>query len=216
MSLANSSTRREARRGRQLRQRLDHQSSRDRGRRGGASVDAADERFLDQVQVRHDHDQLRLSFPHAVVPDYTRPIFGSACRTAWTYAIKTGSADISISADIGRSKIVSGSGDITVGERYDLDCSTGSGDISVARVAGRGARLSSGSGDLPSARRTARLPAKSGSGDVVVKSVHQAGSLQANSGSGDIAVSSTSGSVDLRSASGSLTDRRRRQPARLA
>jgi DUF4097 and DUF4098 domain-containing protein YvlB len=109
-----------------------------------------------------------------------------------------------ISADIGRSKIVSGSGDITVGNATDLDCSTGSGDISVARVAGNGSRLNSGSGDVSIGEANSSLAAKSGSGDVVVKSL-RGGSLQANSGSGDIAVSSTSGSVDVRSASGSLT-----------
>lgn len=120
------------------------------------------------------------------------------------YVIKTGSADISISADIGRSKIISGSGDITVGNAVDLDCSTGSGNISVSRVDGDAARLSSGSGDVSVSEVYCPLSAKSGSGDVVVKSLRGA-ELQAKSGSGDIGVAATSGSVDLRSASGSLT-----------
>jgi hypothetical protein len=94
--------------------------------------------------------------------------------------IKTGSADISISADIGRSKIISGSGDITVGNAVDLDCSTGSGDISVARVDGAGARLGSGSGAVSIGEANCPITAKSGSGEVVVKSVRGA-SLQANS-----------------------------------
>ena len=133
-----------------------------------------------------------------------RPIYASAYRTAWIMRSRPVRPTIMISADIGRSKIVSGSGDITVGNATDLDCSTGSGDISVARVAGNGSRLNSGSGDVSIGEANSSLAAKSGSGDVVVKSL-RGGSLQANSGSGDIAVSSTSGSVDLRSASGSLT-----------
>ena len=120
------------------------------------------------------------------------------------YVIKTGSADISISADIGRSKISSGSGDITLGNAADLDCSTGSGNISVARVDGNGARLSSGSGDVSVGEAYCPLTAKSGSGEVVVQSLRGA-NLQANSGSGDIGITSASGSVDLRSASGTLT-----------
>ena len=120
------------------------------------------------------------------------------------FVIKTGSADISISADIARSKIVSGSGDITVGNAVDLDASTGSGDISVARVDGTAARLNSGSGDVSVGEVHCRITAKSGSGDVVVQSLEGA-DLQANSGSGDIGITSTNGSVDLRSASGSLT-----------
>jgi DUF4097 and DUF4098 domain-containing protein YvlB len=167
-----------------------------------ASVDAADETFLDQTHIRHDHDWLRISFPHQLFR-FTKAELRLRVPDGLDYAIKTGSADVVISADIGRSKIVSGSGDITVGNATDLDCSTGSGDISVARIAGNGSRLNSGSGDVSIGEANSSLAAKSGSGDVVVKSL-RGGSLQANSGSGDIAVSSTSGSVDVRSASGSL------------
>jgi DUF4097 and DUF4098 domain-containing protein YvlB len=168
-----------------------------------ASLDAGDEHYSDQVQVRHDHDRLRLSFPPQVFRDTTSHL-RLGVPDGLTYAIRTGSADISVSAAINRSTIVTGSGDIGIGEAVDLECSTGSGDISVARVDGRGAQVSSGSGDITVAEVHCPLSAKSGSGDVVVKSVHRA-DVQAKSGSGDIAVSSTTGSVDLRSASGSLT-----------
>jgi hypothetical protein len=163
----------------------------------------ADDRFLEQVQIRQDRDWLRISLPHHFVWS-TRAQLRLGVPDGLTYVIKTGSADISISADIGRSKIISGSGDITLGNATDLDCSTGSGNISVARVDGSGARLSSGSGDVSVGEVNCPITAKSGSGEVVVQSLRSA-NLQANSGSGDIAVSSTSGSVELRSASGSLT-----------
>ena len=135
---------------------------------------------------RHTKAHLRLAVPDGL-----------------TFVIKTGSAGVSISAAIGRSKIISGSGDITIGNAVDLDCNTGSGDISVARVDGSAARLNSGSGDISISEAYCPLTAKSGSGDVVAKSVQD--DLRANSGSGDIGIASTSGSVDLRSASGSLT-----------
>ncbi len=168
-----------------------------------ASIVADDDRFDDQVQIRHDHDWLRISFPQQFLR-YAKAYLRLAVPDGLRYVIKTGSADISISADIGRSKIISGSGDITIGNAVDLDCSTGSGNISVASADGTGAKLGSGSGDVSVGEVNCPITAKSGSGDLVVKSVRGA-TLQANSGSGDIAVSATSGSVDLRSASGSLT-----------
>jgi hypothetical protein len=168
-----------------------------------AWIDAADDRFLEQVQIRQDHDWLRISLPHRFVW-ITKAQLRLGVPDGLAYMIKTGSADISISADIGRSKIISGSGDITVGNTVDLDCSTGSGNISVSRVDGSAARLSSGSGDVSVSEVFCPLTAKSGSGDVVVKSLRGV-ELQAKSGSGDIGIATTSGSVDLRSASGSLT-----------
>ncbi len=163
----------------------------------------ADDRYLEQVQIRQDQDWLRISMPRRFVWS-TKAQLRLGVPDGLAYVIKTGSADISISADIGRSKIISGSGEITVGNAVDLDCSTGSGNISVSRVDGDAARLSSGSGDVSVSEVYCPLSAKSGSGDVVVKSLRGA-ELQAKSGSGDIGVAATSGSVDLRSASGSLT-----------
>jgi len=168
-----------------------------------ASIDADDDRFDDQVQIRHDHDWLRISFPQQFLR-YTKAHLRLGVPDGLTYVIKTGSADISISANIGHSKIISGSGDITIGNAVDLDCNIGLGDLSVVRVDGNGVKLGSGSGDVSVAEVNCFIMAKSGSGDVMVKSL-RTGNLQANSGSGDIAVAATTGSVDLRSASGSLT-----------
>jgi DUF4097 and DUF4098 domain-containing protein YvlB len=119
------------------------------------------------------------------------------------YNLTAGSADIRITVDAGRTRVASGSGDISLGVVEDLSCTSGSGAISVAEVRGSAAKVNSGSGDIQI--YTARCPvsAKSGSGDLMIKSLRQA-SLQASSGSGDISVPETTGSVDLRSASGSL------------
>jgi DUF4097 and DUF4098 domain-containing protein YvlB len=165
-------------------------------------IDGGEERFLEQVQIRHDREWLRISIPQQFFR-HTKAQVRLAVPAGLAFVIKTGSADISISADIGRSKIVSGSGDITIGNAVDLDCNTGSGDISVARVEGSAARLNSGSGNISVSEANCPVTAKSGSGAVVVKSLQ--GDLQANSGSGDIGIAATSGAVDLRSASGSLT-----------
>jgi hypothetical protein len=165
-------------------------------------IDAGEERFLDQVQIRHDREWLRISIPQQFFR-HIKADLRLAVPGGLAFVIKTGSADISINADIGRSKIVSGSGDITIGNAVDLDCNTGSGDISVVRAEGRAARLNSGSGNISVSEASCPVTAKSGSGAVVVKSLR--GDLQANSGSGDIGIAATSGAVDLRSASGSLT-----------
>jgi DUF4097 and DUF4098 domain-containing protein YvlB len=167
------------------------------------SIEANDERFLDEVQVRQDQAELRLVFPPAVDRGITSHLRLGVPEDL-EYAIKVGSADVTVRAIIGRSKITSGSGDIHVGQATDLDCATGSGNISVQSVAGRAARLISSSGDVTLDEAHCPVSAKSGSGRVSVKSAHHH-QVQANSGSGDIAVDKTSGTVDLRTASGSLT-----------
>lgn len=167
------------------------------------ALNAADDGYLEQVQVRLEHDQLRVTFP----PAFSRNPAAQVRITApagLTYALRSASADVSVTVDAGRTKIVSGAGDITVGAAFDLDCSTGSGAIYAGRVEGVAARLVSGSGDVTVAEAYCPVSAKSGSGDVTVRSLHGV-ALQANSGSGAISVPRTTGSVDLRSASGSLT-----------
>lgn len=167
------------------------------------SIEADEDQLLAEVQVRQEHDALRLSFPRRILPHVAAEL-RLRVPPGLEYTLKAGSADISISADIGRSKIISGSGDIAVGRAADLDCSTGSGDISVARLDGSGGRVSAGSGNVTIVDVHCPVSAKSGSGDVNVKAVHHS-AVRANSASGDITVTSTSGSVDLRTASGGLS-----------
>lgn len=167
------------------------------------SIEADDEQFLEQVQVRPANTGLRLSFPRQADRD-TATHLRLGVPDGLEYVIMVGAADVTIGAPIGRSKITSGSGNIRVGEAIDLECATGSGTISVDRVAGRAARLVSGSGDVTVAEAHCPVSARSGSGQVTVKWVHHH-HVQANSGSGDIAVTKTSGTVDLRTASGSLS-----------
>ncbi len=163
----------------------------------------ADPVLLEAVVVRHDGAQLRVVLPQHLFRSGNAHLRMSV-PPGLDYVIKAGSADISISAEMRQAKITSGSGDVSVEQAADLDCTTGSGSIGVHRLVGRAARLATGSGDITVGEADSRLSAKSGSGDITVRSLRRS-ELVASSGSGDIAVPSTTGSLDLRSASGSLT-----------
>jgi DUF4097 and DUF4098 domain-containing protein YvlB len=167
------------------------------------SIDANDEGYLDEVQVRPEHSGLRLFFP----PELDRRItthLRLGVPDDLEYVIAVGSADVTVRAIIGRSKITSGSGSLRIGHATDLECSSGSGNISVQNVSGRAARLVSGSGDITLDEAQCPVSARSGSGTVTVRWVHHH-PVQANSGSGNVAVTKTSGTVDLRTASGALS-----------
>jgi len=166
------------------------------------SISASDD-LLKAIQVRQDRDHLRITLPHRFL-GAGQAHLRLGVPAGLSFNLAAGSAEITVSADIARSKVVSGSGDITLGVAGDLTCTTGSGDISVAEVRGESARVNTGSGDIRIDDARCPVSAKSGSGDVTIRTVRHA-ELQASSGSGDISVPSTSGSVDLRSASGSLT-----------
>lgn len=166
------------------------------------SLNHSDETFLDSIVVRQDHDTLRIALPDRFFGGGSTHLrLGAPNGTA--VQIKSGSADISASIDLGRSKLTSGSGDISLGQVAELECAAGSGSVSITHLRGE-AKLTTGSGDITIGQAFAPLSAKSGSGDIRVRSLHRA-PLEASTGSGDIAVPSTTGSVDLRSASGSLT-----------
>lgn len=167
------------------------------------SLNVSGDEEIDNIVVRRDADQLKISVPQPWLRQ-TPVQLRLGVPAGLSYGIRTGSAVISITADVDRAKIRTGSGDISVDHAHELDCSTGSGTISVGRLLGRGARISTGSGDVRVAEASSPVSAKSGSGDIVIRSLQRA-DFVASSGSGDIAVPSTSGSVDLRSASGSLT-----------
>ena len=101
------------------------------------SINAGQEEFLNAVQVRQERDALRISFPPKVFRN-TNAHLRLGVPPDLEYVIKVGSADVSVSADIGPSKISSGSGDISVGRAHDLEVVTGSGHVSAAQVGGIG------------------------------------------------------------------------------
>ena len=167
------------------------------------SLNMSSDRGLEEVAIRCEADQLRISMPQQSARS-TPAHLRLGVPADLSYAVRAGSATITFSAHIASAKIISGSGDVSVEQAGELDCTTGSGSVAVGRLVGRGARIHTGSGDVTVAEARCPVSAKSGSGDVLIRTLHRA-DLTASSGSGDISVPSTSGSVDLRSASGSLT-----------
>ncbi|HET9873693.1 MAG TPA: DUF4097 family beta strand repeat-containing protein [Propionibacteriaceae bacterium] len=167
------------------------------------SLNAADQELLEGAEISQDGHELRIALPHRLFLSSTAHL-RLGVPDGLSYSIDARSADIRIAAVMRRSKVVSGSGDITIDDAEDLICSTGSGELALGQLGGAGARLNTGSGDISVTTAHCPISVRSGSGDVVVRSVRQS-ALQASSGSGDITVPSTTGSVDLRSASGSLT-----------
>lgn len=166
------------------------------------TVSAAEE-LLDQTSIRHEADTLRIWFPEQLFRGQTAHVrIGVPAGIALT--ARTGSAEVTATAPLGRCRLITGSGDISLASAQDLDVTTGSGSVSIGTLSGSSARLNSGSGDIVVGEAQCPISAKSGSGDVLVRSLH-AVELRASSGSGDISVPAVRGSVDLRSASGSLT-----------
>lgn len=164
---------------------------------------SAGEELLQQTTIRHEADTLRIWFPDQLFRTQTAHIrIGVPAGVALT--ARVGSAEVSASVALGRTRITTGSGEISLTEAADLDVTSGSGSVSVGTLTGSGSRVTSGSGDIVIGEARCPVTAKSGSGDLLIRSLRSAG-LRASAGSGDIAVPSTTGSVDLRTASGSLT-----------
>jgi hypothetical protein len=163
----------------------------------------AAEELLEQASIRHEADTLRIWFPEQLFRSQTAHVrIGVPAGTALT--ARTGSADVTASTPLGRCRITTGSGEISLNAAQDLDVTSGSGSVSVGAISGSGTRVTSGSGDIVLGEAHCPVNAKSGSGDLLIRSL-RAADLRASSGSGDISVPSTNGSVDLRTASGSLT-----------
>jgi DUF4097 and DUF4098 domain-containing protein YvlB len=167
------------------------------------SINSSNDAFLHAIQIRQDRDHLRITMPNRHF-GASQAHLRLGVPPGLSYNIASGSADVTITTTVARSRVVSGSGDIGLVAGADITCSSGSGDISIGDVRGDAVRVKTGSGDIRVDEAHCAVSAKSGSGDVLIRALHYA-ELQASSGSGDISVPSTSGSVDLRSASGSLT-----------
>lgn len=167
------------------------------------SINSSDAGYLDAVRIRQDGDHLRITLPSRLLGSAQAHI-RLGVPAGLSYDVNAGSADITVTAHIARSRFATGSGDVSVGVAADLVCTTGSGNVHVGELRGDAARLGTGSGDIEVGDAFCRVSVKSGSGSVVVRSLHEI-EMQAASGSGDISVPATTGSLDLRSASGSLT-----------
>lgn len=159
------------------------------------------EGYLDQVEIDHFHDQLRISLPqHLTNPP--RLHLELTAPDGLSYQISTGSADVRISPELDRSRISTGSGSILLTTASDLSANSGSGSITVGVLTGRAAQLGTASGDIRIDHADAPLHARAASGNVRVNRL--SADLRASSASGDVSVSATTASADLRTASGWL------------
>jgi DUF4097 and DUF4098 domain-containing protein YvlB len=99
-------------------------------------------------------------------------------------AVRTGSADVTITGTVATAQLKSGSG--------DLELDTAEGPLV----------LETGSGDVRVEQARAELRAKSGSGDVLV--VEATGTLAVSTGSGDVQLWTTHGPAVVKTGSGDL------------
>ncbi|MCY7396898.1 MAG: DUF4097 domain-containing protein [Nocardioides sp.] len=116
---------------------------------------------------------------------------------------RLGSADLSVTGQLGESQLKSGSGDVSLDALSGAaSLETGSGDVLI-RTAGDDLQVKSGSGDVAITRVTGRLAVSTGSGDIVIEGTQ--GPSVVKTGSGDLTITSagadasyTTGSGDLR------------------
>lgn len=99
-------------------------------------------------------------------------------------AIKTGSADITVTGVVGASQVRSGSG-----------------DVRIEALSGP-AVVETGSGDIHIEDAQAELRIKSGSGDVTV--THAESAVSVSTGSGDVEIGSSNGPAVVKTGSGDL------------
>src|SRR5215208_2325661 len=158
------------------------------------SIEAGDDAFLAAVQIHQARDALRISLPQGFwrsTTSHLKLLVPHGLR----FVIKTGAADVAISVDIGPSRIVTGSGDVTLASAVDRECSTGSGNIDVTELTGSGARRRTGSGLLMIRAASCPVSANSASGHID-SSVINRSELQASPRSSEVLVPSTTGSID--------------------
>ncbi|WP_028643938.1 DUF4097 family beta strand repeat-containing protein [Nocardioides sp. URHA0020] len=162
-------------------------------------------RDADQVTVREDRGQISV-----VGPKQLGSFFGGDHKldvrvtlpTDSNVVVRTGSADISLTGDVGTAKLKSGSGTVHVGAASGpLLTETGSGDIRIEQA--RGAlKVKSGSGDIVVGSSTGVVSVSTGSGDVRLGST--GGPTVVKTGSGDLEVGESTHDLSLTTGSGDL------------
>ena len=175
-------------------------------------------RDADQVDVRLDGDQLSV-----IGPRRGASFFGSDNRldvtvtlpTASQLAVKTGSADVTVTGTVAGSQVKSGSGDVEI-DTVDgpLAVETGSGAVRLEE-ARSDLRIKSGSGDVLVTEASATLAVSTGSGEVQLWRTR--GPVVVKTGSGDVRVGDAGADVTMTTGSGDLvvnTARRGRMTAK--
>jgi DUF4097 and DUF4098 domain-containing protein YvlB len=121
--------------------------------------------------------------------------------TATNVDVQLGSADLDTRGTLGRAKVGSGSGDITLEAATDVTAKSGSGDLRIDRATGS-VSSKGGSSDTQIGFIGGDFEFLTGSGDIEVKQIH--GSLRGKAGSGDIEIGQAGDGVDIILGSGDL------------
>lgn len=163
-------------------------------------------RDADQVLVRQEGSQI------TVVGPKQRGLvsFGNSDRldvlvTLPTYseiAVRTGSADVTVTGTVSAAQLKSGSGDLELDAvEGPLSLETGSGDVRVEH-AGGALKAKSGSGDVLVVDAAETLMVSTGSGDVQLRTTH--GPAVVKTGSGDLKVGDAGTDLSFSTGSGDL------------
>lgn len=162
-------------------------------------------RDADQVRVERSGDEISVVAPR----QRTGFLSGDAALdvlatipTRSDIAIRTGSADVTVSGTVGAGHLKSGSGDVLL-ESLDNSSTveTGSGDVRVEEARAE-LRIKSGSGDITLGHVAAATAVSTGSGDVEI--AVSDGPTVVKTGSGDLRVVEASSDVSMTTGSGDL------------
>lgn len=162
-------------------------------------------RDADQVEVRQDGDQISVIGPRQrgfFSGDGNRLDVLVELPTGSELAVRTGSADITVTGTVGTAQLKSGSGDVEVDTTDGpLLVETGSGDIRVEEARAE-LKAKSGSGDVLVVEAGATLMVSTGSGDVQLWTTHAPAVVK--TGSGDVKVGDAGTDVTMTTGSGDL------------
>ena len=162
-------------------------------------------RDADQVEVEQSGKRISV-----VAPRQRAGFFGGDSKLDVTItvplksdlAVRTGSADVTVTGTVGTTQIKTGSGDVRTDDLAGPALvETGSGDVDI-QVANAELRVKSGSGDRTRPPRRVRRRRSTGSGDVEIGTSN--GPAAVKTGSGDLKVIDANTDVSLVTGSGDL------------
>jgi hypothetical protein len=160
--------------------------------------------LIDRATVEQRGDEVVVLLPRA-----KGGLFGRRGEVDATIVIPTGSdldaqlgsADLDSRGVLGRTKVASGSGEITLDEATDVTTKSGSGDLRIAKATGS-VSSKGGSADAEIGFVGGDFDFLSGSGDIEVREIH--GWLRGKTGSGDIEIGRAGDGIDILLGSGDL------------
>jgi Toastrack DUF4097 len=165
----------------------------------------AAEKLIETTKVSFEGGRLSVQVPkQAVIRGSEALDLTVGLPEGSTLDVRTASADLEVSGELGALTVDSASGDVTADKvSGQTDVTTASGDVRLGEVNGD-ARFKTASGDVTIQRADAELTINSASGDVRIGQARQW--VQTKTASGDVRVASIGeGRADVRTVSGDVT-----------